>query len=161
MKSAIYPGTFDPITFGHLDLLKRACCIFDKVYIAVAKNAGKNPMFSAYEREQLIGEIVAEMKLDNAEVKSFDSLTVEFAKSLGASAIIRGLRAVSDFEYEFQMAQMNRHLSSEIETIFLMPSEKFFYTSSTLIKQVQHYGGNIDRFVPKNVLNALREQRQK
>lgn len=158
MKSAIYPGTFDPITFGHLDLLKRACCIFEKVYIAVAKNAGKSPIFSSEERVELIQENVIKMGLGNVEVKSFDSLTVEYAKSLGACAIIRGLRAVSDFEYEFQMAQMNRHLSSEIETIFLMPSEKFFYTSSTLIKQVHQYRGNIERFVPENVLTALKKK---
>ena len=133
-RSAIYPGTFDPVTNGHLDVLRRASVLFDEVVVAVAQNAGKTPMFDSETRVRLIQENIGELK--NVRVCYSDGLTVDFAKSLGAVAIIRGLRAVSDFEFEFQMAQMNRFLDSEIETIFLMPSHKYFYTSSTIIKQV-------------------------
>lgn len=153
-KTAIYPGTFDPVTNGHLDVLRRACELFDEVVVAVARNAGKNPMFDVAVRERLFAENAA--SIPNARVCSFDGLTVDFARELGAVAIIRGLRAVSDFEFEFQMAQMNRFLDCGIETIFLMPSHKYFYTSSTIIKQVSAYSPERVRdFVPENVLKLI------
>ena len=151
---AVYPGTFDPITLGHLDVLHRACQLFDEVIIAIARNPKKTPLFDLDERRRLIEENLE--NIPNTSVTVFDGLTVEYAKSMGAKAIIRGLRAVSDFEYEFQMAQMNRHLDDQIETIFLMPNQSFFYTSSQLIKAVAEFSAErVDEFVPENVLKAL------
>ena len=139
MSIALYPGTFDPVTNGHLDVLSRACRLFDRVIVAVSvDNSAKQPAFDAETRVSLVRE-----NLDshvNATVEAFDGLLVDYAREKGASVLVRGLRAVSDFEYEFQMAQMNRHLDSQLETIFLMPNEKYFYTSSQLIKQVHLYG---------------------
>ena len=150
----IYPGTFDPVTNGHLDVLARALKLFDEIVVAVAPNAGKNPMFDAETRARLFRENTANMP--NVRVEIFDGLTVDFTRSLGATSIIRGLRAVSDFEFEFQLAQMNRHLAGDVETIFLMPSHKYFYTSSTIIKQVAEYAPErIAEFVPENVLREL------
>lgn len=154
-KIAVYPGTFDPVTNGHLDVLHRALRLFDEVVVAVARNAGKGPLLDFHTRKRLFEENLKGIK--NVRVEAFDGLTVDFVRNTGASAIIRGLRAVSDFEFEFQMAQMNRHLDGEVETIFLMPSHKYFYLSSTLIKQVACYDvGRIGEFVPSNVLEALR-----
>lgn len=153
MKLAIYPGTFDPITNGHLDILNRAARIFDRIIIAVALNEDKEPLFSLEERLGLIEGNINEG--DEIIVSSFDGLLVDYAREIGASAIIRGLRAVSDFEYEFQMTLMNRHLSDEVETIFLMPTQDSFFTSSQLIKQVARYSGNIGRLVPPNVAEIL------
>ncbi len=154
-KIAIYPGSFDPVTNGHLDVLTRARELFDEVVVLVAQNAGKTPMFDVDTRVRLVRENVADMK--NVSVRFFDGLTVDFARELGAVAIIRGLRAVSDFEFEFQMAQMNRFLDNGIETIFLMPSHKYFYTSSTIIKQVCAYSPErVKEFVPANVLSHWR-----
>ncbi|MBK1879821.1 pantetheine-phosphate adenylyltransferase [Pelagicoccus mobilis] len=154
MRICIYPGTFDPITHGHLDILERACRMFDKVIVAVAENAGKNPFFSQQERLALVESNLA--NTPNASATSFNGLLVDFAKQQGAIAIIRGLRAVSDFEYEFQMALMNRHLEHDIETILLMTGEGNNYTSSSLVKQVARYGADISKFVPKNVNEALK-----
>lgn len=154
MKIAIYPGTFDPVTNGHLDVLKRALYIFDKVIVAIAVNTSKTPIFSKEERLTLIKENLH--KYPNAEVITFHGLTVDFAKEKNAHAIIRGLRAISDYEYEFQLAQMNRHLDSNIETIFLMPNQEYFYTSSQLIKAISQFSPKrVSAFVPKNVLEAL------
>lgn len=155
MKTAIYPGTFDPLTYGHLDVLSRACNLFDKVIIAIAINTEKKPTFSTEERLKLIQENLN--NFPKAEVQSFTGLTVDFAKKNNAHAIIRGLRAVSDFEFEFQLAQMNRHLDNSIETIFLMPNQEYFYTSSQIIKAVaKHDADRIAKFIPNNVLQALK-----
>lgn len=153
MKIAIYPGTFDPITNGHLNVIQRACHIFDRVIVAVARNASKTPLFTEAERMKLICENVK----DNAQVEviSFDGLIVDLAEETNAVALIRGLRAVSDFEYEFQMAQMNRHLDEKIETIFLMPNEEYFFTSSHLVKQVFKFTSREKHLIPANVHAAL------
>jgi pantetheine-phosphate adenylyltransferase len=160
MITAIYPGTFDPITNGHLDVLSRACHLFERVIVAVAAgNSSKEVTFSLEER---IG--LAEKNIDEfagASVESFTGLLVDYARKMGASVVVRGLRAVSDFEHEFQMAQMNRYLDSKLETIFLMPNEKYFYTSSTLIKQVHLHGERETDLVPPNVLDALRDLRER
>jgi len=153
MRICIYPGTFDPVTNGHLDVLHRACRLFDKVIVAVAANPQKEPHFSAEQRIALVQEnLTQEM---NAVVSPLDGLLVDFAKQQGAVALIRGLRAVSDFEYEFQMALMNRQLEPDIETILVMTKEGYNYTSSSLVKQVANYGGDVSRFVPENVCKAL------
>lgn len=153
MRHCIYPGTFDPVTYGHLDVLARAIKLFDHVTVAVADNLGKGPLFSAAERIELIKPNVAQFA--HVSVTSFDTLLVEFAMQQGAIAVIRGLRAFSDFEFEFNMALMNRHLEAQIETIFVMPNEQFSYTSSSLVKQVARFGGDVAHFVPPNVGAAL------
>jgi len=156
MATAIYPGSFDPVTNGHLDILHRACHIFDKVIVGVAKNEMKNPLFSVEERMDLI---LTNLEHDNIVVCEFECLVVDFARSVGASVLIRGLRAVSDFEFEFQMTQMNRDLGPDIETIFLMPGARYFFTSSTLMKQVSFYDPErIQKFVPLNVAAALKRK---
>lgn len=154
MRHCLYPGTFDPITYGHLDVLARAAKLFDRVTVSIAENAGKGPLFSAAERMELIKPNVAH--LPNVSVTSFSNLLVEFAVSQNAVAVIRGLRAFSDFEFEFNMALMNRHLEPRIETIFVMPNEQFSYTSSSLVKQVAKFGGDVTHFVPPNVAEALK-----
>lgn len=158
MQRALYPGTFDPITNGHLDVLERACQLFDEVLLAVAPNEGKNPMFTLSERLELAQEAIAPFK--NARAVLLEGLTVAFAKSQGATVLVRGLRAISDFEYEFQLAQMNRHLDERIETIFLMPSQKYFYTSSNIVKSVAVFDPErVDPFLPDNVMRALRARK--
>jgi pantetheine-phosphate adenylyltransferase len=153
MKTALYPGTFDPITNGHLDVLHRASVFFERVIVAVAANDPKGPLFEVEERVRLVRENVDPARI---EVRELRGLVVDFARSVGAQALVRGLRAISDFEYEFQMAQMNRNLDESIETIFLMPNEEYFYTSSNLIKQVARYTGRETGLVPPNVQKALR-----
>ena len=156
MKIAIYPGSFDPVTNGHLDVINRGRRIFDKVIVAVARNPGKDPLFTSTERVELIKENVQDRP--NIEVIAFDGLIVDLAEQLNAVALIRGLRAVSDFEYEFQMAQMNRHLDDKIETIFLMPNERYFFTSSNLVKQVFKFTDREKHLIPANVHAALSEK---
>ena len=157
MAIALYPGTFDPVTHGHLDVLTRASRLFDEVIVAVASgNSAKSTMFSPEERVRMVEENLGEFT--NVSVELFDGLLVEHARSRGATVLVRGLRVVSDFEYEFQMAQMNRHLDSSLETIFLMPSQKYFFTSSQLIKQVHRYGEQETGLVPENVRLALKER---
>jgi pantetheine-phosphate adenylyltransferase len=154
MRHCIYPGTFDPITYGHLDVLGRASKLFDRVTVAVADNPGKEPLFSITERIEMLRPNVA--KFSNVTLTQFDGLLVDFCLEHKADAIIRGLRALSDFEFEFNMALMNRHLKPQVETIFVMPNEQFSYTSSSLVKQVAKYGGDVAHFVPPNVAAALK-----
>ena len=153
MRKAIYPGTFDPITNGHIDVIHRASNLFDSITVAVAKNASKQPMFDEEKRVQLIKENFE--KSSNVEVIAFDGLIVDLADKLGAVALIRGLRVASDFEYEFQMAQMNRHLNDSIETVYLMPTEEHFFISSNLIKQVFKFTDREKQLIPENVHQAL------
>ncbi len=152
-RRAIYPGSFDPVTNGHLDVIERARKLFDEVIVAVAHNDQKNPLFSLEERLDLLRSTIGESK--NVEVAPLDGLLVNFAIARKATAVIRGLRAISDFEFEFNMALMNRHLEPKLETLFVMPNELFSYTSSTLVKQVATFGGDVSHFVPPNVAAAL------
>lgn len=155
--SAMYPGTFDPITLGHEDLVRRASRLYDKVVVAIAANPGsKAPMFTTAERVELA--IAALSNLDNVEVTGYEGLTVDFAREHGLAVIIRGLRAVSDFEYEFQLANMNRHLTDEVETAFLTPTEKYTFISSSLVREVASLGGDVSEFVSPIVRQALMER---
>lgn len=156
MRRAIYPGSFDPVTNGHLDVVGRAAKLFDEVIVAVAVNEQKRGLFTAAERTALIAGAVGGWK--NVRVTKFDGLLVEFAAAQKASAVVRGLRAVSDFEFEFQMALMNRKLDEQIETIFLMPAENYTYLSSRIVKEIARLGGNVEAFVPASVATALREK---
>ncbi|MEJ1974540.1 MAG: pantetheine-phosphate adenylyltransferase [Lacunisphaera sp.] len=157
MKHCIYPGTFDPVTNGHLDVLERASRLFDRVTVAVALATTKAPLFSAEQRVAFLKGNSDRLK--NVEVVSFDGLLVDFARQQQANAIIRGLRALSDFEFEFNMALMNRHLEPNVETIFVMPAEAYSYTSSSLVKQIAKLGGDVTNFVPANVAAALKTTR--
>ncbi len=145
-KIAICPGSFDPVTLGHIDIIKRASKMFDKVIVAVLVNPGKKPSFSITERMELLREVTEE--LDKVEITSFNGLLAEYAKEKNAVAVVKGLRAVSDFEYEFQMALTNKKLNPELETIFLTTSAKYMYLSSSMVKQVASFGGDISDFVP-------------
>ena len=156
MRTVIYPGSFDPLTNGHLDVVERASKLFDRVIVAVAANADKQPMFTQSERKRQITAAVKSQT--NVEVASFKGLLVDFADQHWAQAIIRGLRAVSDFEFEFQLALMNRKLNEEIETIFMMPRESYTFLSSRLVKEIAGLGGDISSFVPPNVERALRRK---
>ncbi len=158
-KIAIYPGTFDPITNGHIDLIQRTLKIFDEVIIAVAPSQKKQPLFTIEERLELIRQSVKGLKGTKAE--AFDSLLVDYAKSRKSIAIIRGLRAVSDFEYELQMALMNRRLNADIETVFMMPSEEYAFLTSTMIKEVASFGGAVKGLVPEVIEKAMREKFKK
>lgn len=151
--TAIYPGTFDPITNGHSDLIQRAARLFDKVVVAVAANPKKEPLFNLQERVELAGEVL--VGLDNVEICGFNSLLADFAHAQGARVILRGLRAVSDFEYEFQLAGMNRRLAPDVETLFLTPAEKYTFISSSLVKEVAALGGEVTDFVDAKVKAAL------
>ncbi len=156
MRTVVYPGSFDPLTNGHLDVVERASKLFDQVIVAVAKNDNKRPMFTQAERKR---QITAAVKgLPNVEVTAFNGLLVDFAEKKKAQAIIRGLRAVSDFEFEFQLALMNRKLKEEIETIFMMPRESYIFLSSRLVKEIAGLGGDVGAFVPVNVERALKRK---
>ncbi|MCD4797176.1 MAG: pantetheine-phosphate adenylyltransferase [Candidatus Cloacimonetes bacterium] len=154
MKKAIYPGTFDPITNGHIDVLKKAANVFDEVILAVADNTGKKTIFNLDERVRLCEEALKEFP--GIKVMKFDGLVVDFAKEVGAVAMIRGLRAVSDFEYELSLALMNKKLNSEVHTVFFVPDNKYLYLSSTMIRQVVSLGGNIRDLIPECVEKALK-----
>ena len=153
---AVYPGTFDPVTYGHIDLITRALKIFDEVVVAVAYNPGKQPLFSVRERVALLKQATKGMR--GVVIEDFDSLVVQYARRKGAHVVIRGLRMLSDFEYEFQMALTNRKLSNQVETIFLMPSEAYAYISARLIKEAAALGADLSAFVPPFVARALRQK---
>jgi len=155
-NTALYPGTFDPITLGHVDIIQRAVKLFDYLIVAVADNRDKAPLFTVSERIELIKKSIVDVK--NVTVTSFDGLTAKFAKDLGAKAIIRGIRAVSDFEFEYQMALMNRKIEPDVEAVYLMPNDKYSYISSSLVKDIALRGGDISCFVPKSVKEALAER---
>ena len=160
MNIAVYPGTFDPFTNGHKDLVQRAATnIFDKVYVCIAANSNKDTVFSLSERINLTKKAL--MNIDNVEVCGFDVLLVNFAQTLNAKVILRGLRVVSDFEYEFQMSSMNKKLNNDIESIFLTPSESYAFLSSSLVKEIAKLGGDISPFVSKDVKNALENKYKK
>ncbi len=152
-RIAIYPGTFDPITNGHLDVIERAAEIFDSVIVTVARNSSKQPLFTDEERVEMVQGAVA--KFDNVSVECFEGLLVEFARMKKAIAIIRGLRAVSDFEYEFQMALTNRKLNPKVDTVFLMPHEKYTYLNSSIVREIARLGGDVSEFVPPHVRRLL------
>lgn len=154
MKIATYPGTFDPVTNGHIDIILRGTEIFDKVVVTVARNISKSTLFSTEERLELLKSSLSETP--KVEVVAFSGLVVDHARSIGAVAIIRGLRAMSDFEYEFQMALMNRKLATEINTVFLMPNEKYTYLNSSIIRHLSEFESDVSEFVPKVVQEALR-----
>jgi len=151
--TAVYPGTFDPITNGHSDLVQRASRLFDQVIVAIAANPGKEPAFTLEERVDMAGTVF--QNLDNVSIVGFDSLLVHFVKQCNAQVILRGLRAVSDFEYEFQLAGMNRRLDREIETIFMTPAEKYAYISSSLVREIAALGGDVSEFVHAKVVAEL------
>lgn len=156
MNTVIYPGTFDPITNGHLDLIERATRIFDKVIVAIAESTNKQPILDLATRVELAEKVVSNM--DNVEVCGFNNLLVDFANDKGANILLRGLRAVSDFEYEFQLANMNRQLAPELESLFLTPAEQYSYISSTLVREIAVLGGDISKFVHPDVADALKRQ---
>ena len=154
-KLAIYPGTFDPITKGHLDILQRSLHLFDQVIVALAENVRKAPLFSVGERKAQILEAIENDP--RVEVDAFSGLLVEYARRRGATCVVRGLRALGDFEYEFQLAHMNRHLAPEVETLFMMTAEENFYVSSSLVKEVASFGGDVSQLVPEGVARDLRQ----
>jgi pantetheine-phosphate adenylyltransferase len=156
MRTVIYPGSFDPLTNGHLDVIKRATKLFDRVIVAVAESSSKKPFFTLAERKRMLAGVVKD--IPNVTATSFPGLLVDFAAKKKACAIIRGLRVVSDFEFEFQMALMNRRLKERIETVFMMPRGKYIYLSSSLVKEVARLGGEVSTFVPDSVERALRKK---
>ena len=156
---AIYPGTFDPLTNGHLDLIARGAKIVDELVVAILRNSEKGvPLFTVPERLEMISEAVAGIGFRNVSVTTFDGLLVDFARQQGATAVLRGIRAISDYEYEFQMAMMNRKLDPELETLFMMPAEKYTYVSSRLIKGVFNLGGDVSGLVPPLVMERLKSK---
>lgn len=156
MRKVVYPGTFDPITNGHVDLVERACRLFDKVVVAIAASSKKNPLFDLDERVELTRNVLAH--IPNVAVCGFDILLADLVKEQQASAVLRGLRAVSDFEYEFQLANMNRALLPEMESLFLTPSEHLSYISSSLVREIASLGGDVSQFVPPLVEKSLRKK---
>lgn len=154
--TAIYPGSFDPPTNGHLDLIQRGAKIFEELVVAILRNSEKSPMFSVSERADMLRELVAD--LPNVRIDTFDGLMVEYAKSLEATCVLRGIRAISDYEYELQMALMNRKLEPTLETVFLMPAESYTYVSSRLVKEILQHGGSVKNLVPAIVERKLREK---
>ncbi|OEF98549.1 pantetheine-phosphate adenylyltransferase [Desulfuribacillus alkaliarsenatis] len=155
MNIAVYPGSFDPVTYGHLDIIERGAKIFDKVVVAILENPNKNPLFSIDQRKQLL--ISATSNLSNVEIDSFHGLLADYMLHINARAIIKGLRAVSDFEYELQMASINKKLAPEVETFFMMTNNNYSFLSSSVVKEVAKYGGDISDLVPENVLEAFKK----
>jgi len=156
MRTAIYPGSFDPLTNGHLDVIERATKLFDRVVVAVAKNEGKKPLFTLKERVDLVTRGIKH--LPGVEVDSFDNLLVDYVEQRGARAVVRGLRAISDFEFEFQLALMNSKLNEKIETIFMMPKDTYTFLSSRIVKEIARLGGDVGAFVPAHVQSALKRK---
>ena len=154
MKIAIYPGSFDPITNGHLDIIKRSAKIFDKVVVTVSINSSKHPLFTIDERIALVKKVTE--NIPNVEVATFTGLLAEFASKMGAQAIIKGLRAISDFEYEFQMALMNKKLTEDVETMFMMTSQEYSYLSSSLVKEVGSLGGDLEGLIPAEIMDEIK-----
>ena len=160
-KIAVYPGTFDPFTYGHLDVVRRASKMFEKIIISVAESSNKTSLFNVKERKEIIKEVIInETKLDNIQIKGFNGLLIDHVKDEGAVAVLRGLRALSDFEYEFQMAGINARLSSEFETIFLMASENQQFVASRFVKEIHSLGGDVSSFVPGTVLRHLESKKK-
>mgnify|MGYP000174496904 FL=1 len=159
MRIGVYPGTFDPVTNGHLDIIKRGLHLFDKLYVVVPKNIQKNALFTTNERVELLKEVLKDYP--NIEVVSTDELTVNFATEVQATAMLRGLRMVSDFEYELQLATLNRHLNNKVETIFIMSSHEYSFLSSSSVKEIASFGGDVSEFVPQAVKLALDKKYQK
>lgn len=156
MKRALYPGTFDPFTNGHLDIVQRAVALFDEVIVTIARNSSKKPLFSTEERIEMIRE--ATSSLESVQVESFEGLLVNYAREKNARVVIRGLRMISDFEFEFQMALMNRKLDEEIATVFLMPDERYTYLSSSIVREIAQLGGDCSPFVPPNIKKRLKDK---
>jgi len=156
IRTAIYPGTFDPLTLGHVDIIARGSALFDKIVVAVVRNVEKSPLFSVEDRIEMIQEAFADSK--NVETDAFSGLLVDYARAKKATAIVRGIRAISDFEYEFQMALMNRRLAPSIETVFMMPAEEYSYVSSRLVKEVAELGGSVKGLVPAGVERRLQQK---
>jgi len=154
--TALYPGTFDPPTNGHVDLIQRGAKLFDHLTVAILNNREKNPLFTVEERVEMLKEVTG--AIENVSVATFDGLMVEFARKQGASAVLRGIRAISDYEYEFQMALMNRRLAPEIETVFLQPAGRYSFVSSRMVKEVFSLGGDVTGLLPPNVLKRLRDR---
>ena len=159
MKIALYPGSFDPITLGHLDIVKRASSVFDHVVIGVLNNNAKTPLFSIEERVKILEEVTKD--IPNVSIGSFQGLTVDYASEIGATIIVRGLRAITDFEFELQLSQTNRKLNANIDTMFFTTSEEFAYLSSTSVKEIAYYGGAFEQFVPESVIPHMREKYKK
>lgn len=155
-KIVIYPGTFDPVTYGHIDVIERASLLFDEVIVSIAVSSSKKTLFTTGERMQMLRKITGKYK--NVKVDSFEGLLVKYAESKNASAIVRGLRAISDFEYELQMALTNRKLAEKITTVFMMPNEKYSYLNSTLVREIAEFGGDLSNFVPALVADKLRKK---
>jgi pantetheine-phosphate adenylyltransferase len=155
-RSAVYPGTFDPITNGHVDLVRRGASLFDRLIVAIARNPQKSPLFSAEERLEMATEVLE--KMNNVEVTVFDELLIDLARRKSCPTIVRGLRAVSDFEFELQVALTNRKIGPELETVFLMPSEQYIYLSSSIVKEIASYGGPVGDFVPQSVERRLKKK---
>lgn len=153
MKIAVYPGSFDPITLGHLNIIRRAATVFDKVIVCVMVNSGKNPMFNLEERVEMVNRVTA--RLGNVEVDTSDLLLAEYAKQKGVTAIVKGLRAMSDFEKEFQMAMINKKMYPRLETVFLAASEKYTYLSSTVVKEMARYGADLGEFAPREIIGDI------
>jgi len=159
LKIAVYPGSFDPITCGHLDIIKRSCKLFDKVIVAVLNNSSKSPLFSVDERVELIKKCT--QGIPNCEVQSFDGLLVDFVKQSGADTVVRGLRAISDFEYEFQMSLLNKKLAPDIETVFMVTNLNCLYISSSVVKEICRYGGDADGLIPNEIINDIKYKIEK